>query len=400
VYFQAIDDKKRCVGIYTSGELIFDLARIPTTFDGMRTWKCSGTTTDHDVDYGWLFCDGSTLAEVCPAEIVPEFESAASKMRAYRRSFEIAKINFNEHCFFDLVPHDFLVRFLDLKNRITQHVFENHPKPKNYDHLRDAHKLLHKINYQPLEINTEDCRSLFFKSVHRNLANKIIKGPRTINYNLFGTVTGRLSTYSDSFPILTMHKELRALLKPKNDLFLSLDYNGAELRTALALSGERQPEYDIHEWNMENIFNPGEVSDRSTAKTLFFSWLYNPESTIIKNDIYKREDIIKEHYDGEHIATPFGRKIKVDKRRAFNYIIQSTTADLVIDRAIEIDAYLKDHKSFISHIVHDEIVVDLAAEERYLAPILKEMFSNSKLGKFAVNLNAGKNYYNLEKLNL
>lgn len=400
MYFQAIDDKKECIGIYMNGELVFDPELIPDTLDTARTWKCSGTTVDHEVDYGWLFCGGDSLGEVCPAEIISDFEAASAKMRAYRRSFEIAKINFNEHCFFDLVPHDFLVSFLDLKNRITQHVFENNTKPKNYDHLHATHTLLHKIKYQSLKVNTEDCRGLFYKSVHRNLANKIMKGPDTINYNLFGTVTGRLATYSDSFPILTMHKELRALLKPKNELFLSLDYNGAELRTALALSGEHQPEYDIHEWNMENIFKAGEVKDRSTAKTLFFSWLYNPESTIIKNDVYKREDIIKEHYDGEHISTLFGRKIKVDKRRAFNYIIQSTTADLVIDRAIKMDIYLKNYKSFISHIVHDEIVVDLASDERELATELKEMFSNNKLGKFIVNVNAGKDYYNLEKLSL
>jgi hypothetical protein len=400
VYFQAIDDKKECVGIYMDGDLIFDPEIFPDTLDNMRTWKCSGTTLDHNVDYGWLFCGGAPLGDACPPEIIPEFEAASSKMRAYRKSFEIAKINFNEHCFFDLVPHDFLVRFLDLKNRITQHVFESHSRPKNYDHLRASHALLHKIKYQQLEINAEDCRSLFFNSVHRNLANKIMKGHHTIDYNLFGTVTGRLSTYSASFPILTMHKELRSLVKPKNELFLSLDYNGAELRTALALSGEESPEYDIHEWNMKNIFDPGTVTDRSAAKTLFFSWLYNPESTIIKNDIYKREDVIKEHYDGEYITTPFGRKIKVDKRRAFNYIIQSTTADLVIDRAIKMDAYLEDYKSFISHIVHDEIVVDLAIDERDLAVELKELFSDSKLGKFMVNVNAGKDYYNLEKLNL
>lgn len=400
MYFQAIDDKKQCVGMYMDGELIFDPTRMPQDLDGMRTWKCSGTTAEQGVDYAWLFCDGASLEDVCPAEIASEFAAASAKMRAYRKSFQIAKINFNDHCFFDLVPHDFLVSFLDLKNRITQHVFESNSKPKNYEHLRDTHSLLHKIKYQPLKINTEDCRSLFFKSIHRNLANKIMKGPTTINYNLFGTVTGRLATYSDSFPILTMHKELRALIKPRNELFLSLDYNGAELRTALSLSGEQQPDCDIHKWNMENVFKPGEVSERATAKTLFFSWLYNPESTIIKNDIYKREDIIKENYDGEFITTPFGRKIKVDKRRAFNYIIQSTTADLVIDRAIKMDTYLKDYKSFISHIVHDEIVIDLALDERHLTKDLKEMFSDNKLGKFIVNVNAGRDYYNLEKLNL
>ena len=45
-----------------------------------------------------------------------------------------------------------------------------------------------------------------------------------------------------------------------------------------------------------------------------------------------------------------------------------------------IDKFLKDKKSFISHIVHDEIVIDLADGERELVPDIKNLFSNNKLG--------------------
>ena len=70
------------------------------------------------------------------------------------------------------------------------------------------------------------------------------------------------------------------------------------------------------------------------------------------------------------------------------------------DRAIAVDEFLKDKKSFISHIVHDEVVVDLADDERDLVPQIKEIFENNKLGKFLVNLSAGKNYFEMEKLEL
>jgi DNA polymerase I-like protein with 3'-5' exonuclease and polymerase domains len=98
--------------------------------------------------------------------------------------------------------------------------------------------------------------------------------------------------------------------------------------------------------------------------------------------------------------TPFKRKIKVEKRKAFNYLIQSTTADLVLDRAVEVDKMLEGKKSFVSHIVHDELVVDMADEDREMVPELRDLFADNKVDKYLVNLKAGKNYLDLKDLNL
>tara|TARA_Y200000002_G_C22475909_1_gene576679 strand:- start:131 stop:724 length:594 start_codon:yes stop_codon:yes gene_type:complete len=197
-----------------------------------------------------------------------------------------------------------------------------------------------------------------------------------------------------------MKKELRALLKPKNDWFISLDYNGAEVRTVLSLLEKAQPDYDVHEWNMENTLKHLSPKDRESAKTIFFAWLYNPNSKKIERSIYDREAILDQYYDGNKVTTPFGRKIVVDKQKSLNYIIQSTTADLVNDRAVAIDKFLDDKESFVSHIVHDEIVIDMPDNERHLIPEIKDIFSNNKLDIFKTNLKAGKDYYNLGDLNL
>lgn len=90
----------------------------------------------------------------------------------------------------------------------------------------------------------------------------------------------------------------------------------------------------------------------------------------------------------------------VSPKKAFNYAIQSTTADLVIDRAIALDEYLDGKKSFISHIVHDEVVIDLADEDRDLIPEMKNIFAKNKMDEFMVNLKAGRDYYNLKTLSL
>jgi hypothetical protein len=395
MYFQTIDDKQECIGVYKDGALFFD----ENPGDLKKTWKYSGTLHDPDIEFAWLYCSGEDLEIACPEELKEQYESAAAKLRAYKRSFELAKVDLNEHCFFDLVPHDFLVKFLDVKTQITQHVFETRGRPDNYDHLAAIHKLLYKIKYQPLNVSAEGCREVFLKSSLRGEAKKYLKKKNYIDYNLFGTVTGRLTTQPQSFPILTMRKELRCMLKPHNDWFLSLDYNGAEVRTLLALSGQPQPEIDIHTWNLQNILKRVDIP-REEAKTIFFSWLYNPDSKLISTEYYDREKVLDTWYRGGYIYTPFDRKIKVDDRRAFNYLIQSTTSDLVMERASKIDAFLRDHKSFISHIVHDEIVIDLCNDEREIVPEIKEIFSNNQLGKYIVNLNAGQNYLDLNELSL
>lgn len=399
MYFQALDDKTNCIGIYFDGRLIFDESMFPDTLSGMKTWKYSGSIRE-DVEYAWFYAGGKGLDEVCPENLSKELSLNQSKLLAFKKAFDIAKIDFREHCFFELVPHDYLRSFLDIKNKITEHVIESYEKPETYDHLIAVEKLLYKIRYNELNVSNKDCRNLFVGTNSRISAQKILKGPRYIDYNIYGTKTGRLTTQANSFPILTMKKELRALLKPKNDWFISLDYNGAEVRTVLSLLEKAQPDYDVHEWNMENTLKHLSPKDRESAKTIFFAWLYNPNSKKIERSIYDREAILDQYYDGSKVTTPFGRKIVVDKQKSLNYIIQSTTADLVNDRAVAIDKFLDDKESFVSHIVHDEVVIDMPDNERHLIPEVRDIFSNNKLDIFKTNLKAGKDYYNLGDLNL
>jgi len=227
---------------------------------------------------------------------------------------------------------------------------------------------------------------------------RLLSGPTHVDYNLFGTVTGRLTTRANSFPILTLQKEFRKLVKPHNDWLLSLDYNAAEVRTFIALAGEDQPQEDVHEWHIKNLIR--EEISRQEAKVKFFAWIYNSDAPANEFESYKREEVLDKWYDEEFVHTPFKRKIKVDKRKALNYIIQSTTADLVLDRAVAIDKYLEDKKSFIAFVVHDEIVIDLANEDRHLVPEIKKMFSTNKLDQFLVNLKCGKDYGSIEELKL
>ena len=389
--FQALDDKSECIGIYADGKLSFE--DFPENLT--KTWRYSASTTDPSVEYAWIRAAGRPIADCCPEELKEELGAAQRKMKAYLKSFAIAKVNMADHCVFDLIPHDFLVRFCEIKNKITEHVFETHEAPPNYEHLNGVYKLLHKIRYQKLNLNSEDCKQLFYSSMNRQKIQELMKSYKTIDYNMFGTVTGRLTTHPGSFPMLTLKKELRRIIKPHNDLMMSLDYNGAEIRTLLELCDREQPEYDIHEWNIQNIINDLDMT-REEAKLYFFAWLYNPESNDIESDYYDRKKVLDKHYVDGYIHTPYGRKIKVEQRKALNYLIQSTTADRVLAKAVLIDKMLEGKKSFISHIIHDEIVIDYADEDRDIAVGIRSVFEDGYLSNFR----AGKDFYNLNEIKL
>jgi len=389
--FQAIDDKNECIGVYTNGKMHFD--NIPDNLS--KTWKYGGSITDPSVEYASIMASGKTLAECCPESIGDSLAAAQKKMNAYIKSFKIAKVDLNEHCVFDMIPHDFLMEFCEIKNQITEHVFETHDKPANYEHLDKVQKLLHKIKYQPLNLSADGCRQLMASTLHRNKLKELISGSPYIDYNMFGTVTGRLTTSPGSFPALTIKKEYRKIMKPANELFISLDYNGAEIRTLLELCGQPQPEEDIHVWNIHNIFEDPEMS-REAAKLAFFAWLYNPDSNDIKTSVYDKEKILDRYYIDGYINTPYGRKIKVDQRKALNYLIQSTTADKVLEKAVLIDKMLEDKKSFVSLIMHDEIVIDYCDDERDMIAEIKETFE----GGYVSNIKGGKDFYSMSEVSI
>lgn len=394
--FQTLDDKSECVGVYVDGKLHFD--GVPD--DLTKTWKYTGSVQDEAIEYAWLYAGGKNLQEACPEHLKEELTEVQKTFKAYMMSLKIAKINLRQNCFFDLVPSDFLMEFCETRNKITQHVFDTYPRPENYDHLDKAYKLIHKIRYQKLNINIENCRHLMTSTSDREDVRMLVnKKPHYVDYNLFGTVTGRLTTRRDSNPILTLKSKFRDLIKPTNDWLLSLDYNGAEVRTFLALSGHEQPQEDIHDWNMRHLYS-GTPIDRDEAKVMFFSSFYNFNDMTLNGTVYNREKVINKFYQNGFVGTPMGRRIKVDERKAFNYIIQSTTADLTIDRAIALDKMLENTKSKVAFIVHDEIVLDLASEDRELIPELKATFQNTNLGKFMANVKAGKSFGNMKALKL
>ena len=71
-----------------------------------------------------------------------------------------------------------------------------------------------------------------------------------------------------------------------------------------------------------------------------------------------------------------------------------------MERAMAVAEMLSDKKSFISHIIHDEVVLDIAQDERHLIPEIRNTFATNRLDTFSVNIQAGKNFFDLGELDL
>ena len=391
--FQTLDDKRECLGIYANGEMHYDA--IPANLT--RTWNYSSHLAGAEIEYAQMYCAGKSLAEACPPELKKDWDGIAARMRSYINSFMEAKISLSEHCFFNLVPERFLVEFCEVKNSICEHVFQNNSKPENYNFMVDVIGMIEDISHQQILLNKESARRHLGTPQGRSLWKSIDALSRQIKYNAYGTKTGRLSTTKGSFPILTLNKNFRDVLVPRNDWFVELDFNAAELRTLLGLTGGTQPDEDLHLWNVKNVYRGG--LSRDEAKQRIFAWLYNPNSIDrLSSRTYRREEVLGSHWDGKFVSTPFGRKIEADKKHALNYLVQSTSSDVFLDRAVEIHNFLKSRASHISMLIHDSVVLDLAESDMQELKKIVDIFSDTRYGRYKVGVSAGKTFGNMRRL--
>ena len=52
--------------------------------------------------------------------------------------------------------------------------------------------------------------------------------------------------------------------------------------------------------------------------------------------MYDKDKVLNEYWDGKVVKTCFNREIPADEHHALNYIIQSTCADLILQKMIKI----------------------------------------------------------------
>ena len=385
--FQILDDKRDCNAIYANGQFIHN--KRPDNLDS--TWGYSDHLRNDFIQYAYLWTGGKSIKEVCPEHLKSRYESHENKIKAHFKSFGVAKVNFDDVCFYDLVPKKHLEHYFQVKNEVCSWVFDNFSKPKNYSFLHDSYLTIQDIAKNPVKINMHKLYNFAkLDTKAKNLLKWMQHNPSPIvNYNLFGSVTGRLTTKTGSFPIMNLKTELKSVVEPKWDCYLELDFNASEIRTLLALSGQSQPQGDIHEWHQQNIFK--ENITRDEAKQRFFAWLYNPNSQALESSPYDKQAILGRYYKEERIHTRFGRQATCSPFHALNYVLQSHSSDNCLERVNKINVFLRDRKSYVAFTIHDCVIIDFHRDDRHLVPQLKEIFEDTRLGKFPSSCHMGKN---------
>lgn len=362
--------------------------------DMTHSWAAPAYLQDFDIQYAYLYAQKG-LTDACPEHLKKELDSCLDLLRAYTTSMSEAKLDLNQHCFYDLVPDSFLKRFCEIKNKVSDYVFNHYDKPSDYKFLKELHELCQEISNRKLNIDFSSIHLADLSKASRNKLKSVKRSSPYIRYNIFGSRTGRLTTRPNSFPILNINKEFRTAVRPTNDKFVELDYNAFELRVLLYLMDKEQPDIDIHEWNIQNVYRG--MGTRDEAKTRIFSWLYNLDSDdYLSERAYNRQEIIDKYWDGEKIRNPFGRVIEADRFHALSYLIQSTAVDIVLRQMIKIHKLLSNRKSFVAFSVHDSVVLDVAVEDYALIKEAAKEFSQFRGTTFLSSLSVGHDYGSLQ----
>lgn len=390
--FLSLDDKGECIGTYCDGKLQFN-SELPLTFS--KSWKYYPFLKNYNIDYANLYVAGKDFDDICPDIYRDDWTALNNKAKAFIRSFVQAKVSLKENCFYDLVPRQFLIDYSQIKCDIIQHIFSNVAQPENYKFILELEKLLTDIKYRKLNLDKDMLRNELSDPKTLQFYKKLDSMDTEINYSQFSSKTGRLTTLENSFPILQLKKEYRKVIKPNGDFFLELDYNAAEVRTFLSLSGKEQPPEDIHEWNRKTF----DLASRDQAKKEFIAWLYGARSMHDKSfkKIYDTA-AIKNYWNGKYIKNIFGRTIESDEFHTINYVVQSTTADLVLRQALKINDILKDTQSQIAFIIHDSIVIDMKKQDKSKINSIINAYCDTQLGKYRCSAKIGANFGEMKKI--
>lgn len=390
--FQTFDEKDKCFMVYKNGTFHKNITPSCT-----QTWSYARYLKDKDIQYASLFAlpHKKSLHDLCPSNKKEEYDKITKRIKAVVKSSHEAGLDLNKICMYDVMPRHLLKEWAEIKTEICKNVFTSYPKPINYDQLLKVTKVITDIKFKTLVVDTSKITPITVQD--KNTYKLLKKGAPIVDYDMAKTVTGRLATKKDTFPIMTLAKKYRSVLTPNNDWLFELDFNSCELRTALALLGYDQPEEDLHEWNLKHVFT--KAKDRNNAKKRIFSWLYNPNTKDDKvSKIYDRNKLKTLYFKDNKVITPFGREIECDEAHAVSYLIQSTAADILFEQMYEVWEYLNNKKSFIKFCNHDSIMIDLHEDQQYEFNNIKEIFSNTRFGRFRVNFFGGKNWADMKKL--
>jgi len=299
---------------------------------------------------------------------------------------------------------------IELKDWIIKNV---NSKEDKYREQAEHAKILHAIEFiDKLLVHKKFSKlySTYIKNLPDNMYGSDFHKPE---YNITGTVTGRLSSGFHTIPKTSDLKRLYiSRWASDGGLIMNADFSQLELRVLASLSEETgwieayKKGLDLHKQTAAAIYHVtlDEVTKimRDSAKTINFGIIYGKgdksvasdlnitevEAKKLKSNLLDDAPAIKswikgqEEYvvDQDHIVTAFNRVIKINEewmvssyngiygpnkgaklRKAVNYPIQSTASDLVLSTIIRVYKEIKRRglRSLIIGAIHDAILIDI-----------------------------------------
>lgn len=248
-----------------------------------------------------------------------------------------------------------------------------------------------------------------------------------VNYSTKKTLTGRIPC-SDRYNPQNLSKDgddrTKIISRFRNGRIYQFDYTSFEARIALYLSGDEEfiQDYydkDLHSETAIIIFETHDFTpeQREVAKLANMAIMYGAsEATAIKildkypdpyeklrrirvflEPIFKKaKEIIEESNQNGYLINKWGSIIKPEKDYAgFNNYLQSTAAEIVVDKILEIKELIKPYRSQFLFQVHDSLVFDVHPEEVELVQIIAKSMSYNRGMIFSVNYKSGPNYKDL-----
>ena len=309
-----------------------------------------------------------------------------------------------------------LMKILMSNNKITQDEINSCKRQSKKDKITSwlsTNKIYFEESFNP----TKEIRCKF----ENNKKYTILK------YSDKRTITGRINCI-DNFNPQTLPKdsEIRKSIisRFEGGEIVSFDYKSFETRLSMYLSRDmdfinQNLNSDFHINTAKVIFLNEEptLEQREIGKNINHAILYGGGdkllSTIIaKSNINDVEESIKRvkvflapildtsNYINDvykelgYIVNPFGTLIKPNKTyAAFNNYVQSTAADIVVDKLEEIKQWSKNKKSSLIFQVFDSFVFDISPEDKNAVEDLYNILYKYNDMIFEIEYKRGRNYF-------
>jgi len=268
----------------------------PPTTTSLICWKYNAAFQNHKTTYCYLLNEGKEVHSQASAENKKNFLAAEKKIKAFINSCKEVGLDLNKICISEYVPKKDLMSYLSFKeNCLVDIVNKRKDALINHTQLKKIHEIIENIKYKKIVLNKQSLAVLADNKKYKNHINNLLSS-NYISYDMFKTKTGRLATEKNTFPILTIPKELRSCIVPQNDWLFEMDFNAMELRVLLGLCNMEQSENDLHAWNKELL---GTRKSRENVKKAVFAWLYDSEKETSNDKLleqyYKKEEVNQKH---------------------------------------------------------------------------------------------------------